>query len=155
MLNEQKHSRHERQSIIPSFGTWKTHIFSSYRSFSVDCVCLSALMCFLIPFNKLKIHLYWCGDSAADALLLGHNSGGCSGVKALIRENCLSLPQNHIFVPRCTIQTPKLTLCFSSFIALCHLTGWKITATLRAGVPVCVSGWVSWAWEGTKPGGAT
>lgn len=94
-------------------------------------------MCFLIPFNKLKIHLYRRGDSTADALLLGHNSGGRSGVRTLIRETRLSLPRERMLVPSRTIQTPKLTRCFSSFIAPCHLTGWKIAETLQAHVPVC------------------
>lgn len=58
-----------------------------------------------------------------DTLLLGHNSGGHSGVRTLIQENCLSQHRKHVFVPSRTIQTPKLTQCFSSFIALCHLTG--------------------------------
>lgn len=87
--------------------------------------------------NKLKIHLYWCGDSTADALLLGHNSGGRNGVRTLIQENCLSLPHKRMLVPSRTIQTPKLTQCFSSFIAPCHLTGWKIAEMPQARIPVC------------------
>lgn len=104
---------------------------------------LCALMCFLIPFNKLKIHLYRCGDSTEDALLLGHNSGGLSGVRTSIQENCLSLPRKHVSVPSRTIQTPKLTQCFSSFIALCHLTGWKIAEMRQACAPVCANGRLS------------